>query len=570
VLRSGPGELNPHCRRAVAKAVELARAHGGDATVLTLGPPSAEGALLECLAWGADEALHLTDPLFAGSDTLATARTLAAAIRREGPFDLILAGRNSVDGDTGQLAPELAELLDLPFVPTARSLVLDGDLLEAVCELEDGSQTIRTRLPALVSCAERLCSPAKVPAEEWQAMPRQHLRRITAADLGEGPWGEAASPTRVGPIRSMASARARLRFDVEDESGIREVAAAIAVRTPRAVTTTADAVHPPAAAPHSVIAVVHETGNHGMTRELLGGAARLAHEVKAKVVLISADRHDPAEVGSWGADSIAVARQDHAEEFAGLLATWTVEHRPWAIVVPSSTWGREAAGRTAAALGAGLIGDAIDLECAAGRLVAWKPAFGGSLVAAISSTSQTQLVTVRPGVLPLLTPRPDCTARVESASLSTVRLARVEILDRYRDDVPGTLQAARAVIGVGNGVDPEDLRLLEPLRGVMNAEFAASRRVTDQGWLPHARQVGITGQSIAPDVYVAVGISGKFNHTVGVRSAGLVVAINADPDAPIFEASDLGVVGDWRQVVSLLTDALMSRSGRLTAADHPS
>ena len=113
-------EMNPYCRRAVSKAVELASERtGSHVTVMTLGPPGAEDTLREAIAWGLErgvdiDGVHITDAAFAGSDTLATASALAAALTREGPFDLVIAGRNSVDADTGQVGPELAELLDLP------------------------------------------------------------------------------------------------------------------------------------------------------------------------------------------------------------------------------------------------------------------------------------------------------------------------------------------------------------------------------------------------------------------------------------------------------------------------
>src|SRR5438477_1011193 len=130
-------ELNPYCRRAVSKGVELAAATGGTATVFTLGPPAAEDALREAIAWGATDGLLVTDPAFAGSDTLATARALAAALEATGPFDLVLAGRNSVDSETGQVPAELAELLDLPFLTGVRTLEVDGGTVHARCEHDD-------------------------------------------------------------------------------------------------------------------------------------------------------------------------------------------------------------------------------------------------------------------------------------------------------------------------------------------------------------------------------------------------------------------------------------------------
>ena len=113
-------EMNAYCRRAVSKGVELAQVSGGSCTVFTLGPGSADDVLREAIAWGADDGIHLCDPAFVGSDTLATARALAVSLEGEGPFDLILVGRNSLDGDTGQVGPELAQLIGMPFATGVR------------------------------------------------------------------------------------------------------------------------------------------------------------------------------------------------------------------------------------------------------------------------------------------------------------------------------------------------------------------------------------------------------------------------------------------------------------------
>src|SRR5713101_8146836 len=171
-------EMNPYCRRAVSQAVELAAnsvaAHSvaqpesmSSCTFVTLAPPSGEDVLREALAWALErgveaEGVLVTDRAFAGSDTLATARALAATLEREGPFDLILAGRNSVDADTGQVGPEVAELLGMPFLAGVKELAIEGTAVRARCEHDDGWVEAETTLPALLSCAERLCEPAKV------------------------------------------------------------------------------------------------------------------------------------------------------------------------------------------------------------------------------------------------------------------------------------------------------------------------------------------------------------------------------------------------------------------------
>src|SRR4051812_50012229 len=170
-------EMNPYCRRAVSKAVELAAERAGSQVVVfTLGPAVADDTLREAIAWGLDRGVdirgvHVTDAAFAGSDTLATAKALAAAIEHEGPYDLVLAGRNSVDADTGQVGPELAELLDLPFLTGVRYLDIEGTHVNARCEHDDGWLQAEVELPAILSTAERLCEPAKVDPSERALVP---------------------------------------------------------------------------------------------------------------------------------------------------------------------------------------------------------------------------------------------------------------------------------------------------------------------------------------------------------------------------------------------------------------
>jgi electron transfer flavoprotein alpha subunit len=215
--------------------------------------------------------------------------------------------------------------------------------------------------------------------------------------------------------------------------------------------------------------------------------------------------------------------------------------------------------RVAARLGAGLTGDAVEVDTIAGKLVAWKPAFGGQLVAAIESSSPVQMVTVRPGMLTA----PPLRAVTDSPIVERIEMparGRVRVLARTRDDDLDTLADAAAVIGVGRGVPPGEYDALEPLRTLLGAELGATRKVTDEGWLPRARQIGITGRSIAPRLFVSIGASGKFNHTVGLRAAGTVLAINPDASAPIFHAADIGIVGDWRAVLPLLVSELSART----------
>jgi len=580
-------EMNSYCRRAVAQAVELAAAVGdGSVTVFTLGPPAAEAVLREAIAWGEQNAVIIngvliSDAAFAGSDTLATARALAAALARSGPFDLILTGLNSVDSDTGQVGPEIAELMDLPFATGVRYLSVKGSTLHLRCEHDDGWAQLRIEMPALISCAERLIDPCKVDETRGAQVAPELIETIGTAELGPGPWGAAASPTGVGEIRAHIVAREKIigvgTIDEQVAQIIKLLERRDALGRADASTARLSPVVPDRVAASDqgpIIGVLVEPDRQELTHELLGAAAGLAQkladsELAGWVVALNFGATDrTADLGAAGADSIinftyreppthllnAVATTGIAEQdIARVVAEWAQTFNPWAILAPSTAWGREITGRSAARLGAGLTSDAVMLEVEDGRLVAWKPAFGGQLVAAITATSPIQMATVRSGMLGPWTPRsstPTVTDQIVAPE------SRVQVLTRTRNDDLNLLADATTVVGVGMGVDPDDCPLLDPLLTLLNAPLAATRKVTDAGWLPRSRQVGITGRSIAPRLFIAIGSSGKFNHAVGIGQAGTVVAINSDPAAPIFAAADIGVVGDWREVLPCLTDQL--------------
>jgi electron transfer flavoprotein alpha subunit len=551
--------MNPYCLRAVAKGADLAHQTGGTCTVISLGPPAAEDVVRWGVVGGADRGILISDMAFAGSDTLATARALAAAINQVGPFDLILVGKNSVDADTGQVGPELAELLGYPFASAVKTLECKDDALRLGCEQDDAWAEIEVTLPAVLGVAERLCPPARAEPEEKAAVPAEKLRRLQAADLGPGPWGQAGSPTTVGETKVLEIHRER---QIMQGSLPEQIAQAVAMLKARGTLTMstrkASAMVAPAVAKAAkTIVVLLEPERLGSAQELLGAASHIAARVAGRVVAIQANAATsptPEELSAWGADHLVVLHHAAVEEdVARGVGDWASAQQPWAILAPSTSWGREVASRVAARLGAGLTGDAIELEVDADRLVGWKPAFGGRLVAAIRATSPVQMVTVRPGVLPRLAPRPSTRLQVEACPITPQ--SRLRVLSHEQNDQLDALALATRVVGVGYGIPPERYKELDPLLQVLNAELATTRKVTDNNWLPHSRQVGITGRSIAPNLYLALGIGGRFNHICGVQAAGTVMAINNDPEALIFDAADIGIVADWAECVPLLVEA---------------
>lgn len=566
-------ETNPYCRRAIAKAVELARGMSGRSTAFTLGPPRSADCLRDALASGVDRGVLISDPSLAGSDTLATARALARAMATCSPFDLILAGRTSVDADTGQVPPQLAELLGLPFVAGARSIELIGRSVHIECEDDDGWSTIEVELPVVVSCAERLCSPAKATLEQRAAVDPKRIVELDATALGHGPFGAEGSRTRVGEVRSSRVERLGWKGTGRPAEQVRDAVALLATRSPAIPRANNVAARVPDGREPGgpVVAVLCEPGRALVTRELLGAAATIAEVIGGTVCALgTAEVRDSAVLRSWGADEVVEMTGSVAEQdVAWAVAAWCEQVRPWAVLAPGTTWGREVAARVATRLDAGLTGDAVafDVDTTSGRLVGFKPAFGGAVVVAITATSALQIATARPGVLTLLRER-DAVAPTLS-SLDVPVIGRARRVSSGRDDHIEDLSSARVVVGVGLGVDHDQYPLIRPLVDVLGAELAGTRKVTDRHWLARSRQVGVTGRSIAPELYIAIGISGKLNHLIGVRSAGTIIAINSDPRAPIFDSADIGIIGDWRQVVPLLVDQLAAQDANRPRPNQP-
>lgn len=563
-------EMNPYCRRAVAQGVTLAQASGGSCDVVTMGPASAEDVLREAVAWGATRGYHLCDDAFAGADTLATARALRAVIEQLAPVDLVLLGRSSIDGETGQVGPELAELLGLPFAAGVRAMSGRFPVLELHLEHEDRFVDVVVEAPAVLSVAERLCDPAKVPPAGRAAVEPSRIARLGAGDLvadqasAVARWGAAGSPTRVGGVRPVVHHRAAVVLD-EDAGSLEErVARAVELLVARGANRSGQpGIHagplPPARTPGRGpgVGVLTAPGAQRIAQEILGAAARLAEAIGGHVVALGPTDRTGDDLGRWGADEVVAFAADLSEEdVAREVQEWARRTAPWAVLAPSTEYGRQVAGRVAAALEVGLVGDAVSLEVEHGRLVAAKPAFAGAVVADVTCTTALQMATVRPGVLPVPLPR-DAVARrhvVRAAPRGRVR----RTAEQWTDDIE-VLARADVVVGVGTGVEPSEYPLLEPLVRALGAKVAATRKVTDRGWMARGRQVGITGRSIAPRLYVAVGLSGKFNHMAGVRAAGSILAINADPGAPVFHHADVGLVADWHQAAPLLARWWASR-----------
>lgn len=205
-----PAVINPLDKNALEAALRLKESYGGKVTVLAMAPPFTENVLREALAFGADEAVLLSDRAFAGSDTLATSRVLARGVQKIGAFDLILAGSASTDGGTAQVGPQLAELLGIPHVSFVTSLARkEENVLELAAKTEGGAVLLEVTLPALLTVSREINAPRPLALFGIATAAAKPLRVFGAAELGIGPEqaGEAGSPTRVAGFLEVSRAR---------------------------------------------------------------------------------------------------------------------------------------------------------------------------------------------------------------------------------------------------------------------------------------------------------------------------------------------------------------------------
>ncbi|MHB1192609.1 MAG: electron transfer flavoprotein subunit alpha/FixB family protein [Longimicrobiales bacterium] len=304
----------------------------------------------------------------------------------------------------------------------------------------------------------------------------------------------------------------------------------------------------------------------GAAREAVSAAARIAPglggQVHALVLGAPGIGAAAAGLGRFGAAVVRAAEHPalagyNAEGYTAVVADQVRAGGYAAVIFPATTLGKDLAPRVAALLDVPLAGDVTGLEVEGGALTALRPVYAGKAFAQVRLNATPALVTIRPNVF----------QPVESPAAGTVETSapavdpgrwRVRLVERKAAG-DGALDVAEAtsVVAGGRGMkDPSNWALLEALRDAIGdgAALGASRAVVDSGWRPHGEQVGQTGKTVAPKLYIAVGISGAIQHLAGMRTSKTIVAVNKDPDAPIFNVADYGIVGDLFEVLPRLTE----------------
>lgn len=327
--------------------------------------------------------------------------------------------------------------------------------------------------------------------------------------------------------------------------------------------------------------------------EVLGAGQMLANQLGGKVTVLifsyQADEIVKTAFG-YGADQVLVADDAsladyRAEAYTALLVKLAQEHTPEVILFPTTTRGRELAAMSAVDLQTGVIPDVTELEAEAGKVVATRPIYAGKLLAKVECDTLPQIITCRVRAFP----KPDYASGATGEAVSIApALAEADIPTRVVEYVEAaggvSLNDAGVIVSGGRGTanntkmtPPAEIsdekeqeiwkaqqgfKLIGDLADALGGAVGASRAAVDAGYIPYQHQVGQTGKVVSPDLYIAAGISGAIQHLAGMRTSKVIVAINKDPDAPIFKTARFGVVGDMYDVLPPLTEALRKKLGK--------
>lgn len=567
LVREGvPAVVNPPDLHAIEEGVRLKERYGGKVTVITMGPPQGESALRDALAMGADEAYLITDRSMAGADTWATSYTISRAVQKLGGADLYLFGRRAVDGETEQVGPQTAKWLGIPVVGYVSEVreVKERSVV-VVKSTESLEEVLEVPLPAVLTILETANKPRQPDINSLIRARTAKIPKLTREDIGAEPnkVGLAGSPTKVIKVQPPPKTRnPEIKYVGKDQDVIDWLVQKIreSLTEDSGQSLKYERPKPKAKTEREVwVYVDHVDGEpNPASWEIMGEGRRIADLMSTSLsAVVIGDRVDKVvgEAFQYGADKVYHARTKgynlyDNDVFTQALSRLVKKYSPEAVLFPGSRNPRELASTTAIAVDTGLIADCTNFDVdEKGILHSTRPDFGGKEMSTIICPNHRPvMVTVRPGVFRPLprTERKGEVIREEVEDLFT----RFKVLETRKVERRNVLAEADVVVGVGRGIrDPENIKLAEELAEKLGGVVGVTKPLADSGWYPKDRQVGQTGVTIRPKLYIALGISGAVQHLVGIVGARKVIAINLDPEAQIFQNSDYGVVGDLFQVV---------------------
>ena len=554
--------INPDDKTGLEVALRLKEAHGANVTVISMGPPQAEKALAEALAMGADKAVLLTDRAFAGADTLATSKTIAAAIKNF-DYDLIIAGRQAIDGDTAQVGPEIAEHLGIPQITYACDVTYSEEdkTFTVKRQFEDGYQLLQVQAPCLFTVLSTACKPRYMRVKGLVDLDKKEVQIMTRGDLEieDAVLGLKGSPTKVKQSFNKQYNANKQKIQLDPAEAAKLIAQTL---KDKHLIQEADMSK-------NILVIAEQRGGvvQNVTFELIGIAKELSAvtDAKVEVLLLGHDiKGEVANIVGYGADKVYVV--DH-ENLATYLTDYYVQatvdvikaNQPNVVLLGASSIGRDLGPRVAARLNTGLTADCTKLEMKEdGSLEMTRPAFGGNLFATIvCPDTRPQMSTVRPGVMKKCDFDASHKAEVEEVAVEFAP-SRIKLVEEVKEcSCVEKIEDAKILVACGRGIgNPDSIAHAQELAQQIGGTYCSSRALVDAGIMESCRQVGQTGKTVRPDCYMAFGISGAVQHLAGMEDSDFIIAVNKDDTASIFNVADLGIVCDATKVLPLLKEEI--------------
>ena len=320
--------------------------------------------------------------------------------------------------------------------------------------------------------------------------------------------------------------------------------------------------------PNGILAIAEQRDGEfrKVTYEAVSEGRRLADELGTEltaVVLGSGIEAAAGDLGKYGADKVLVADSpvlaDYLTDlYTNVMAGVIEKEVPTAVILGASTQGKDLAARLAARLNAGLAMDCVAVRNDGGSIIATRPLYGGKVLAEVALSGSPQMVALRPNAMAIVESAKDGAVEKIEADPGESRLTFVE---KKLETEKVELTEADVIVSGGRGMGGDDYSMIEALAALLGGAVGASRSAVDEGWRPHSDQVGQTGKVVSPNLYIACGISGAIQHLAGMSSSKVIVAVNKDPEAPIFSKADFGVVGDLFELVPLITEEVKKVKG---------
>lgn len=322
-----------------------------------------------------------------------------------------------------------------------------------------------------------------------------------------------------------------------------------------------------------IVAEIKDEKVRNVSFELLGKGIELADELKQNIcVLLLGDniKKFSQDFSNRGAKKIYIAEHEalkdyYTETYSSVITGIISKYKPNIVLYPATINGRDLAPRVAATLELGLTADCTGLSIRDGLLLQTRPAFGGNIMAdIICPITRPQMATVRPNVMEMAPIQDNHNAEIievpVKVDIQGLKVKTKEVISDTTAECGIPVCEADTIVSGGRGVgSKENFKIIEDLANVLNAAVGASRAAVDLGWIPKSQQVGQSGTTVSPKIYIACGISGTIQHLVGMKSSDIIIAINKDPEAPIFNVANYGIVGDLCEVVPLLTEILKTK-----------